>query len=1786
MSDLNRTNTEVAKKATLYTPSTSIDEGVFIGFDGDPSTILTDTTDVGEQLLNRCPAPTLYANTQSEFFKKLPDGSWEELGSGGVVDQGSGTGLVSNLVIEGSLSVGDVVELHTITKAGDYIFSLDPNMENNNFGGIFTVNNEVNRRIDDLRIATNRLIVAGAQVGDVIRLEVTDNGNSIWTDVGTGIGAPAWGNPQSVATENGNMYVTDSSLDEIWMRDANGTWTNIGADGGAPAWNTIYSIAALNGELFVADRGLKQIWTRSLGGTWSNIGSGVSWGFQSAIAVETDAMYVIDTSNKRIWMKKGIVWTIVSTGTGAPSWSDPWGMTVENGVLYVTDRGLHQVWMRSIDGVWTNIGDDPGAPTWITPWGTTIENGILYVVDSNLNQIWTRTVDGSWSIVGVGDGAPAWSNPTSISVDSGILTVADAYIDAVWSYNGRISVHAEMAFDGKLYSESDESGLISAITIVEDLTIGDVVDLHTIVKSGDYTITLDPNLAAVHENFGGLVTVNGDPKHIIQTLNNSTTGQIIVTDTQVGDIIQLEITDNNSKWTDISGAPDWREPFCIASENGILYVSDVTSNRIYMRDINGTWTEIGVGNGAPTWNSAQSMAVENGVLYVSDTTIDQTWMRDISGTWTEISGPAFTYVRGMALSNDVLYVADSNLDQIWMRDVGGVWHDISTGNGAPTWNSPMGMAADNGVLYVSDTGLDQIWMRDTSGAWTNVGGGTGAPTWYNVWGLAAENGLLYATDISLNVVMRRELDGSWTDVGKSVSAPAWATVVGIAIENGVLYVTDASLDQIWTCDMYASTHATFNLAGEVAYAGTLIAGIDDIVDPTATNDINDPLHPGIVPGQIWTNTVTGHNFICSSNDDGSAVWEKVVVESELPGIQYMSTLEAAIPAGAVLAQSVSTVTVPNVTSNVNTTFNIQGNSLDGTLTLRNSSNEAVFHTTAMPVDDALSEINVNIGVTANEPLHLEYTPDYSAASWLDLANSAGINYVRGIDVCDNIVAISAYGCFIIQHNMDSVKDNVSNLVQLPDSLSVINGFALTADSVYMPISNSSVGVGVHQRDDNSFRMLSDGISYGNIPAITNTPTWNSPSDAVKTDDYLYVCDSGSDSLFRLVLATGVWEDITGTFPGVSLDLSRLSLIGDTIYFGAVSGTLTNQIVAKNLTTDSYSYIRGLPPGCWMDTASTEDTIVVSDWKNYQVAMKNVVTDSPWIVLDMSGRETRSVTHYNGTLYSANRAAIGTIATLKLQELQLATVTGMRAPDASYVPVDQSGWGIEATVDPTASNDADDAVHTQIYPGALWTNTTTGHKFICSSNAVGSAVWERLLVESDMPASGPLRAGAYNVTNSTTVVGGDFIPWSITATNIDDFGVGSNTGQITLPAGSRYTINANFSMYNMTGGTSVVTLYDAANPSEILSLSQMIQPQLAGSGSKGHSIATIVDATAGDVVIHFTVAAGCTLQGGYTQLTIQEIPASKYTPVSQSGWGIEATVDPTANDDSSGADNIPGALWTNTTSSHKFICSSNAIGAAVWDKLVVESELPVGSPLRVGAYDVTNSTAVSGDGAIPWSTTATNLDDFGVGSNTGQITLPAGSRYTINANFSMYSMAGGTGTVNLYDVANPSVSLGSSQMIQPQLAGSGSKGHSIATIVDATAGDVVIQFVVATGCTFQGKFTQLTVQEIPASTYTPVDSIHAEPVYVNSQVSTASAGAYLLDTSTSSNNTDVQLTYTGTRTFSVIDVANNFGTVKQAATVIVGGNTWTLDKSNTEYSFYPAGSKWYVVERSIVVMVSN
>lgn len=427
---------------------------------------------------------------------------------------------------------------------------------------------------------------------------------------GTGTAAKFCG-PQGVVEAGGILYVSDSVNDRIRKIDlATSAVTTIPA-----AINCPYDLRMIDGYLYIMAGSCihkLNLTTNAVsifagqGSTGYVDGTGTAAKFFNAYSFANvdGLLYIADSGNNRIRkieLSSSAVTTFAGRaqgyvdGTGSDAaFASPSGVAVANGSLYVADSYNHRI--RKIDlaskAVTTFAGqsatgfaDATGtAAKFYYPYGVAVANGFLYVADSYNHRI--RKIDlannavttlAGQSSYGIADGtgtAAMFRYPRGLAVADGFLYVADTDNDRI----RKIDL---------------ETKVVSTVMINLNAPKGVAVSDGILYVSDDYHRIWQMDLAS---------------KVITTLAGQSAYGFVDAVGT----------------------AAKFQYPHSLAVEDGFLYVTDSSNNRIRKIDLatkavttlsGQTAAGSADGDGTAAYFSAPSgLTIDNGILYVADYT--------------------------------------------------------------------------------------------------------------------------------------------------------------------------------------------------------------------------------------------------------------------------------------------------------------------------------------------------------------------------------------------------------------------------------------------------------------------------------------------------------------------------------------------------------------------------------------------------------------------------------------------------------------------------------------------------------------------------------------------------------------------------------------------------------------------------------------------------------------------------------------------------------------------------------------------------------------------------------------------------------------------------------------------------------------------------------------------------------------------------------------------------------------------------------------------------------------
>lgn len=279
--------------------------------------------------------------------------------------------------------------------------------------------------------------------------------------------------------------------------------------------------------------------------------------------------------------------------------------------------------------------------------------------------------------------------------------------------------------------------------------------------------------------------------------------------------IQNEGTKLLRKWGSSGGGDgQFREPADLAVDpsNGLIYVADLSNNRIQKFDTNGKFLSKwgSFGSEDAQFNHPGDVAVSPwGEIFVADLDNSRIQKFDSNSTFLSKWGTAgiddgqFNHPGDIAFDpkNRSVFVIDTDNNRVQIFDSNGTfidkWGSLGTGNGE--FNQPAGLSFDelNGFLYVADTKNDRIQKFDTNGTFISKWGVTGAeqgefnrPTSAVV---DPVNKVVYVADTNNQRVQMFDLEGkfimAWGSQG--IGDGQFNRPSGIAFDTpNTVYVTD------------------------------------------------------------------------------------------------------------------------------------------------------------------------------------------------------------------------------------------------------------------------------------------------------------------------------------------------------------------------------------------------------------------------------------------------------------------------------------------------------------------------------------------------------------------------------------------------------------------------------------------------------------------------------------------------------------------------------------------------------------------------------------------------------------------------------------------------------------------------------------------------------------------------------------------------------------------------------------------------------------------------------------
>ncbi|MCC6544985.1 MAG: hypothetical protein IT392_10895 [Nitrospirae bacterium] len=1007
-------------------------------------------------------------------------------------------------------------------------------------------------------------------------------------------------------------------------------------------------------------------------GTSDGIGKLARFNAPNGIApYNNDTLYVADKTNhtiRKIDLYTGTVTTIAgyprvagrTDGVGVYArFNSPEGVATDGTYLYVADTGNHVIrkieiqsgTVATLAGLSGQAGysdGDRNNTLFKAPSGITILGNSLYVTDSDNHLIrkvdkdsgYTTTAAGTAFTAGTADGvglSAQFNYPLKITNDGNYLYIADTFnhtIRIMNPQNGYVLTLSGSAgkagfADGSL-SRARFSYPAGLVIRGEELYVADlgndivrVIDLNQATVG---TIAGTPQVTGYSDGVPGVgmlnspadVAVIGDYLYIADMSNNA----IRVVNISSGETTTLAGFPSHAGNVNEKGSNSrFNAPGGIAIDGDELFVADTYSHVI--RKIvasTGEVTTLAGTSGHPgSTDSSESDAVFNSptdviagangqFIYIVDTdnhvirsmnlstgevrtfagTPGSTGKADGIGTAARFKSPK----RGVRIGNR-LYIADTGNNTIRAIDIStaavttlagtpGVAGSKDTAesiNGIGQFNAPGDIATDGTNLYVADTGNHTIRrINPASGVVTTISGSRetsglvdsndGAPKFNSPEGITWYSGFLYVSDTANHLI--RKIDLNTMEV--SLLAGDEACVVETTVTNGFeSSVKKCTGQQAGSSSYGDSTDGTGKTTSFNAPTGINTDGSYLYVMDTGTNRIR---RVNMNTGETKTFSYSKNKGVTLVSPTGGDISGNFLYVAD-KGNQVIRKLDISSLSAAPLILIAGNVGAngygysAGYSSRFNSPIGITADGM-GNLYVADTGNHTIRKvvistgevTTVTGVPGTAGFMNSEFGYPLfNAPRGICFVGDHLYVS------DSGNHLIRRVNLSTGYVGLVA-----------GLTDFVKSVGSpgTADSTGAAAGFndpgGIASDGVYLYVSDSG---------NNTIRRVL--ISTGQVKTIAGMPgvigfrdgvSFNAnfyyPRGIAVDGDYLYVADTGNNVLRRVNKLTG--EVLT--FSGKVGQSSFVPGTSDIVRYNAVIGVATSQDTPYLFFTDGAENVVG------------------------------------------------------------------------------------------------------------------------------------------------------------------------------------------------------------------------------------------------------------------------------------------------------------------------------------------------------------------------------------------------------------------------------------------------------------------------------------------------------------------------------------------------------------------------------------------------------------------------------------
>lgn len=846
---------------------------------------------------------------------------------------------------------------------------------------------------------------------------------------------------------------------------------------------------------------------------------------------------------------------------------------------------------------------------------------------------------------------------------------------------------------------------------------------YTVLTAGPYEINV--NISGMSLDLGSLTVLrNGSVINTLNTTNSKNITNSFVVELQVDDVISLS-TASGEQWV-TSTLPSNGAAACILmNKNGTIVTRENTKTDLW-RYANGTWVLFG-SNGKPAFETGYPATVlddEDRVFLIEKGKVYS--YRDDEGWQTRATVNVGVNSLNAFHLDGIIYVAFDD-EKIYKYNIA---NDTWTFHSTAT--TPASIV---GHLVATRSGKMWLWGGSSSSAYYN------GSSWSNVSGdiptLASDGDeiVYYAS----NKIFKYN-GSAWVDYKSTPGNFSKLTSYsrgGVIDPDGRFGFFSTNLKEIYFVEKTTFSDVSVNatLVPRGRYVPADISGWGIVADrDPGVNDSSQSTEFLIRINQIWLNQTTGEAFICLDDRPGFVKWSKYLTENDLPVFVNNATGRIRIPAsyyGSI--DNSQSYTVPSSGE-----YDIR---IRGTMTLDKDyivhyvkANGAVIDKNVFNLDPKMPSgfySSNTLSLTAGDVITQSFEIDaFPTRKWSILAvddTPVSVAYFPSMTFIDD-------GLWCVAGTRDKVwmKD-------------LRSGDWIDKSELQGPVTEPRL---IENNGTDTIYLYGDGRIYERAPADsawrvqTGTPDWTGITFKFmgRNSTHMFLADSNLQNVWDFNFLTKTWENF---FPGGS--------------------PLPNVLYQDTVVTKDSAYMsewgqiklsRYFP-----DTGVTEDLATYADYPVFTAPptlQVNVVNDSVYVidkkeiyVIDTEAKRFYHVTadlpspiNIDFTTFNHDGLIVTGEAKPDVYEFNIFSIEeisvfiekksrGVYYPLAAGLAehIGESGM-LYGPDDPTPVLDSSNP---GVFQGVFYTNDVTGDIFVCRDDAIGVAVWDKVITNKELDA---------------------------------------------------------------------------------------------------------------------------------------------------------------------------------------------------------------------------------------------------------------------------------------------------------------------------------------------------------------------------------------------------------------------------------------------------------------------